>query len=179
MSLFQIALPASAMASGLISGFIISHTDGALGLAGWKWLYHTIININKTIINKNNNNNSNNEIDSYLINNKNSLMMIKFIVEGVPTVCLGFIVLWLLPNSPHDAKFLNNQEIILLQKLQKSDIEQQKHLQIKSKEERRKQIIFTLTSPRNWLLSFIGFFLMITSAGIGGYLPSLISNNII
>lgn len=169
MSLFQIALPASAMASGLISGFIISHTDGALGLAGWKWLYHTIININ----------NSNNEIDSYLINNKNSLMMIKFIVEGVPTVCLGFIVLWLLPNSPHDAKFLNNQEIILLQKLQKSDIEQQKHLQIKSKEERRKQIIFTLTSPRNWLLSFIGFFLMITSAGIGGYLPSLISNNII
>lgn len=98
-----------------------------------------------------------------------------FIVEGVPTIILGFAVLYFLPNSPQDAKFLTHSELLMVTKQQRLDTEHLKHLSIKSKEEARKELIFTLTSARNWLLSAIGFLLMIASAGISGFLPTIIS----
>lgn len=96
-------------------------------------------------------------------------------MEGLPTILLGFAVLYFLPNSPEDASFLTPQEKLIIQKHQRTDTEHQKHINIKSKEESKKEIIFTLTSARNWLLSSIGFMLMITSAGMSGFLPTIIS----
>ena len=33
-----------------------------------------------------------------------------FIVEGVPTVLLGFMAMWLLPDRPEETPFLNEEE---------------------------------------------------------------------
>lgn len=33
-----------------------------------------------------------------------------FIVEGIPTVLLGFMAMWLLPDRPEETPFLNEQE---------------------------------------------------------------------
>ncbi len=33
-----------------------------------------------------------------------------FIVEGIPTVILGVLTLWLLPDRPEETAFLNDQE---------------------------------------------------------------------
>eukprot|EP00026_Physarum_polycephalum_P007619 Phypoly_transcript_07683.p1 GENE.Phypoly_transcript_07683~~Phypoly_transcript_07683.p1 ORF type:complete len:485 (+),score=48.53 Phypoly_transcript_07683:116-1570(+) len=135
ISIFMMSIPASNFVSGLISGFVISSTDGLANLSGWQWLY---------------------------------------IIEGLPTLVMAVVVLILLPNSPSDAKFITYDElIILLQKQQQDDERMHRHsknIQKISKEE----VLDTLQEGRNWVLSFIGFCLMIASAGVSGFLPTIL-----
>jgi ACS family 4-hydroxyphenylacetate permease-like MFS transporter len=70
-SFFFIAQPLAIGFGSISSGLIMAYMDGALGLAGWKWM---------------------------------------FIVEGVPAVLLGLVVLRYLPDKPLDAKWLTPGE---------------------------------------------------------------------
>ena len=39
----------------------------------------------------------------------------------------------------------------------------------------KREVMETLRQPRNWVLCFIGFCLMISSAGVSGFLPTIVS----
>ena len=68
--LFMIAVPLST-AIGAPLGGVLLNLDGALGLAGWRWL---------------------------------------FLLEGLPSILLGVLLLWLLPDRPADARWLSADE---------------------------------------------------------------------
>jgi ACS family tartrate transporter-like MFS transporter len=68
---FSVALAVAGLLGSPLSGAIMDNLHGALGLAGWKWL---------------------------------------FIVEGLPTVLLGLVVLMTLPDRPANARWLAAHE---------------------------------------------------------------------
>lgn len=70
-SLFFIAQPIAIAFGSVVSGLIMTHMNGLLDLAGWKWM---------------------------------------FIVEGLPAVLLGIVVLYYLPDNPAGAKWLTSEE---------------------------------------------------------------------
>jgi hypothetical protein len=104
------------------------------------------------------------------------LIIHTYIVEGIPTIIMGLVVLLLLPNSPQDAKFVTEDDIVLLHNLQAQDhqMQQLQQSQHTSKDRKRKEVIEALTASRNWLLSMIGFSVMITSGGVSAFLPSMV-----
>ena len=67
---FMMAIPLSTAISGPISSGLLA-LDGALGLAGWQWL---------------------------------------FLVETLPSLVLGCLTLWILPDVPAQARWLNDEE---------------------------------------------------------------------
>ncbi|KAI7861910.1 major facilitator superfamily domain-containing protein [Spinellus fusiger] len=60
--------------SGLISGAIATHLDGAHGMRGWKWL---------------------------------------FIIEGLLAVVIGFTGFFLLPDFPHNTRFVTGEQRVM------------------------------------------------------------------
>jgi MFS family permease len=68
--LFMIAVPLSTAVGAPLGGLLLG-LDGALGLAGWRWL---------------------------------------FLLEGLPSIVLGLLLLRLLPDRPTDARWLTAEE---------------------------------------------------------------------
>jgi MFS transporter, ACS family, tartrate transporter len=90
-----------------------------------------------------------------------------FLLEGIPAVLMGIIVIFLLPNGPAKAKWLSNEEKDFVQKRIEEDVrmsEGKAHLRLRD----------AFTSGRIWLLCFIYFLLTVGIYGYEMWLPSII-----
>ncbi|KAI9293703.1 MFS nicotinic acid transporter-like protein Tna1 [Neoconidiobolus thromboides FSU 785] len=86
-----------------------------------------------------------------------------FIIEGFPTVILGVITLFVLPSSPQDAKWLNEEEKIILSERLKED-----HVELESKKFDKKQFMEAITDYKTYLfmLCFFGFYAPVYSLAL-------------
>jgi MFS transporter, ACS family, tartrate transporter len=123
---FLVAVPASTVVGGPVSGLILQ-MDGVAGLKGWQWL---------------------------------------FIIEGIPVVLLGVAALWLLPDRPEDAPFLNAEERQLVRA----------HINSERREHEKRQLMPALKDPRVLLLAASQFGFIAGSYGIGIWLPQIIKD---
>jgi ACS family tartrate transporter-like MFS transporter len=92
-----------------------------------------------------------------------------FLMEGIPAILLGAVVLWVLSDRPEDATWLKGEERGWL--LEKLAGEQQA-------ESRLKQGSFwqVLIAPGIWMLSLVYFGVSTTMYGVTFWLPSLIQS---
>jgi MFS transporter, ACS family, tartrate transporter len=92
-----------------------------------------------------------------------------FLMEGIPAILLGAIVLWVLSDRPQEAAWLKGEERAWL--LDKLAGEQ-------AAESSLKQGSFwqVLVAPRIWLLSLVYFGVSTTMYGVTFWLPSLIQS---
>jgi ACS family tartrate transporter-like MFS transporter len=90
-----------------------------------------------------------------------------FYFEGIPTVILGILTIFFLPDKPHDAKWLTDQEKTWLE----GEI-QREHAGIASK---HKQSIWSaLTGVTTWLLAIVYFSKTMAVYGVGFFAPTLL-----
>jgi cyanate permease len=89
-----------------------------------------------------------------------------FIIEGLPVVLLGIAALWLLPDRPEDASFLNPEERRLLRE----------HIDSERREHEKRQLMPALKDPRVLLLAASQFGFIAGSYGIGIWLPQIIKD---
>jgi len=90
-----------------------------------------------------------------------------FILEAIPSVVAGVIVLFYLRNNPDDAKWLTTNEKNILKK----NLEKESNSQSSSH-----SVFSTFSNPRVWILSLGYFGVMMGLNGITFWLPSLIKN---
>jgi D-galactonate transporter len=90
-----------------------------------------------------------------------------FLLEGIPAVVLGLVVLLVLPNGPQSAKWLNEVEKAWL----KQRLEQEgKELGT----EKKHRLADAFTSSQVWLLCLMYFFLNVGGYGFELWSPSII-----
>jgi MFS family permease len=90
-----------------------------------------------------------------------------FIIEGLPVVVLGVSLLWLLPDRPQDAAWLNDDErAVIAARLTQEQ---------KPREVRR--LAAALTDPRVLLLALVQFGFLVGSYGIGFFLPQILQTH--
>jgi ACS family tartrate transporter-like MFS transporter len=90
-----------------------------------------------------------------------------FLLEGFPAVLLGLVVLFVLPNGPHKAKWLSAKEKIWI----KMRIDEENSLH---KGKTSFKLSEALTSRRVWLLCLIYFLLNVGGYGYEMWMPSII-----
>jgi ACS family tartrate transporter-like MFS transporter len=90
-----------------------------------------------------------------------------FLMEGVPAILLGAIVLWVLSDTPQEAGWLRGDERAWL--LEKLASEQQAESVLKAD-----SLWEVLLSPRIWMLSLVYFGVSTTMYGVTLWLPSVI-----
>ena len=127
IGLFMTAIPISVVLGSLVSGAILK-IDGALGLAGWQWL---------------------------------------FIVEAVPAVILGFVVLFWLTDQPQQAHWLRPEQRTWLSERILSERRQREEVRHYSLGE-------TLRNARVWALSLVYFGQNVAGYGLVIFLPQII-----
>ncbi|MGA3250449.1 MAG: MFS transporter [Paraburkholderia sp.] len=89
-----------------------------------------------------------------------------FLIEAVPSLVMGIVVLLFLDNSVENARWLSADEKALLARNLAEDRE--------GAQSRRTRDGFT--NPRVWLMCVLYFFIMMGLYGVGFYLPTLIKN---
>jgi MFS transporter, ACS family, tartrate transporter len=89
-----------------------------------------------------------------------------FIVEGVPAVLLGFVVLFVLCDSPAKAKWLTEHEREVLLRAVRRDERMNTHTSLKD----------GLASPQVWLFSLLYAALMMGVYGFGLWAPQIIKS---
>ncbi|MCQ9616109.1 MFS transporter [Paenalcaligenes niemegkensis] len=90
-----------------------------------------------------------------------------FLLEAIPSVLLGLLILMYLPNGVQDAKWLDSGEKkVLLDTLQK-DQSSQSHTSVRE----------AFASARVWLLGVVDIFLMMAVYGLNFWLPTLIRDS--
>lgn len=90
-----------------------------------------------------------------------------FLIEAIPAVVLGFVVLILLPNRPKDARWLSASEKVWLQTRLDDDAAQSlthQHHNLKD----------AFTSGRVWLLCLLYFLMNIGGYGFELWLPTIV-----
>ena len=92
-----------------------------------------------------------------------------FLMEGVPAILLGVIVLWVLSDRPEEATWLRGEERTWL--LAKLAGEQQAESSLK-----QGSFWQVLIAPRIWMLSLVYFGVSTTMYGVTFWLPSLIQS---
>jgi nitrate/nitrite transporter NarK len=92
-----------------------------------------------------------------------------FLAEGVPSVLLGLVVLWYLPNGPKDAKWLEPSELAWLS----SRLEEERAQQEKKK---HFTLLQALTHPMVLLLSLIYFLNVVGGYGFDFFQPQILAN---
>jgi ACS family tartrate transporter-like MFS transporter len=92
-----------------------------------------------------------------------------FALEAIPAVILGFVVFFLLPNRPEEAKFLSREEKDWLA----SELERERAAKMQ-KGNAKASIGGALTSPRVWHLTAIYFAFMIGLYSMNFWLPTVI-----
>jgi len=90
-----------------------------------------------------------------------------FLLEAIPAVLMGLVVLWVLPNGPRQARWLSEREKAWIEHLITNDpdrpVAQPGH-----------HLRDVFTSGRVWLLCLIYFLLNIGSYGFEMWLPSIV-----
>ncbi|WP_243363319.1 MFS transporter [Fundidesulfovibrio terrae] len=129
VALFMTATPIAGLVGSPLSGWIMQ-LHGALGHAGWQWL---------------------------------------FLLEGVPAVVLGVVVLFLLPDGPGQASWLTAEERDALKTALdgESRAVAARHLS---------RLRDGLTSPRVWLLGFVYFCSVLAMYGLVMWLPQIVAS---
>jgi MFS family permease len=92
-----------------------------------------------------------------------------FLVEGVPSVLLGILVLFYLPNGPHSAKWLKPEELAWLASVlvsERAAQEEKKHFTLKE----------ALLNWKVMLLSVIYFLSIVGGYGVDFFLPTLLQS---
>jgi MFS family permease len=89
-----------------------------------------------------------------------------FLIEAVPSLVMGIVVLLFLDNSVENARWLSADEKALLARNLAEDRE--------GAQSHRTRDGFT--NPRVWLMCVLYFFIMMGLYGVGFYLPTLIKN---
>jgi MFS family permease len=89
-----------------------------------------------------------------------------FLIEAVPSLVMGIVVLLYLDNSVEKAKWLSADEKALLAR----------NLAIDSQGAQSHRMRDGFTNPRVWLMCLLYFFIMMGLYGVGFYLPTLIKN---
>lgn len=131
VAFFMLAIPAANVLGNPVSGAIMDFCHGALGLAGWKWL---------------------------------------FLLEGLPSVVLGLLVLRLLPDRPRDASWLTGAEKEWLEG------------EVEAEADRRTlaggtEHMAALADARVWLLIGLYFSVAVGTNATGAYLPKLVKGH--
>lgn len=122
---FVAAIAVSGVVGNPISGLIMDALSGAMGLAGWQWLYLT---------------------------------------EGIPSVIVGFWVIYYLDSSIEEARWLTpEQKDVLARNLAAEDRHKTEH-----------KLIDAFKSGKVWVLCAIYFTLMIGLYGIAFWLPTIV-----
>jgi ACS family tartrate transporter-like MFS transporter len=94
---------------------------------------------------------------------------ILFLVEGLPAVILGFVVLFYLPDGPNDARWLEPEERGWLQEaLEREDRIKANHGEYTARQ--------ALTNGRVWLLCAIYFGIVTSLYGVTLWLPLIIED---
>jgi len=87
-----------------------------------------------------------------------------FILEGLPSVILGVAVLFYLPNSPEDARWLDEEEKRWIAE----------SLERERAQERERTLIGGLTGARVWLLALLYFAIVTGLYGVTMWLPQIV-----
>jgi len=122
---FVAAIAVSGVIGNPVSGWIMDKLSGAMGLAGWQWL---------------------------------------FLMEGIPSVLVGFCVIYYLDSGIQEAKWLNAEEKALLTS----------HLEAEDKHKTEHRLRDAFASGKVWVLCAIYFTLMIGLYGIAFWLPTIV-----
>ena len=91
-----------------------------------------------------------------------------FLLEGIPSVLLGFIVLWYLDNGPNEAKWLNDRERAMITQRLDDDIKQ------KMDGGGHHNFLESLKDYRVWVLALIYFSEVVGFYGVIFFLPQLV-----
>ena len=91
-----------------------------------------------------------------------------FLLEGIPAVLLGFIVLWYLDNGPNEAKWLNDRERAMITQRLDEDIKQ------KMDGGGHHNFLESLKDYRVWVLALIYFSEVVGFYGVIFFLPQLV-----
>ncbi len=124
-ALFIAAIPVAGVIGSPVSGATMDFFSGALGLAGWQWL---------------------------------------FLLEGIPSILVGFWVLGYLDSSILDAKWLTDEQKALLAS----------NLEAGEKQKAESRLIDAFKSGKVYALCAIYFTLMIGLYGIAFWLPTIV-----
>lgn len=90
-----------------------------------------------------------------------------FLIEGLPSVLLGIVVLFYLPNGPRDARWMNQQEVAWLsRRLDEEWAEREKHHAM--------TLWGALTHPRVLHLSLTYFLIVIAAYGFDFFMPKIL-----
>ena len=87
-----------------------------------------------------------------------------FLLEGVPSIVLGFVVLKVLDEGPEDAAWLTERERALLVACLRED----------AGARREETTRGALVNARTWLLAIVYFTIPVTLYGIGFFLPQML-----
>ena len=87
-----------------------------------------------------------------------------FLLEGVPSIVLGVIVLMVLDERPDDAAWLNEAERAALVACLREDAAAQRHETTRT----------ALSNGRTWLLAIVYFTIPVTLYGISFFLPQML-----
>lgn len=91
-----------------------------------------------------------------------------FLLESIPSVLLGILTFWALPDNHHKAKWLNNEERALLQRDLDQDNAEGKHSKHSFKD--------GFFNVKVWMLGSIDFSILLGAYAIGFWMPSFIRN---
>ncbi|NMX94687.1 MULTISPECIES: MFS transporter [unclassified Pseudomonas] len=91
-----------------------------------------------------------------------------FLLEALPSVLLGVLAFWALPNTYHQAKWLSGAEKTLLQQQLHADASQASH-----SPRRFRDGFFNL---KVWMLGGIDFSILLSAYAMGFWMPTLIRN---
>jgi ACS family tartrate transporter-like MFS transporter len=88
-----------------------------------------------------------------------------FLLEGIPAIILGFVVLWFMTERPEDAAWLTDSERAALIAAVQADQQAARH---------DVDTWSALRSGRTWLLAIVYFTIPVTLYGIGFFLPQML-----
>src|SRR5258708_35301167 len=89
-----------------------------------------------------------------------------FVLEALPAVVLGFVVYWVLPERPINARWLTNQ--------QKSWLDSELQKESSGAGLERRELVSALASPRIWMLALVYLGLPTCMYGVTLWLPSAV-----
>ena len=91
-----------------------------------------------------------------------------FLIEGIPAVLLGFVVLWYLDNGPNEAKWLNDRERAMITQRLDDEIKQ------KMDGGGHHNFLGSLKDYKVWVLALIYFSEVVGFYGVIFFLPQLV-----
>jgi MFS transporter, ACS family, tartrate transporter len=93
-----------------------------------------------------------------------------FLVEALPSIALGVVVFFKLPNGPHDARWMNADEREWLQTRLASDFARQNAGP-------QMTLLQALTDRRVLLLSLVYFLMVVSAYGLDFFMPTLLKQS--